>query len=37
MLDNPPKVIGDSLYQKVEQDMGFFWVDFTLKDVLPIN
>lgn len=30
----PPKVIGDSISNRVEQQCGIFWVDFTLEDVL---
>ncbi len=34
-LPNPPKDIGDAIAAEVEQDMGMFWVDFTLRDVFP--
>ncbi len=34
-LNNPPKDIGDAIAAEVEQDMGLFWVDFTLRDVFP--
>jgi len=34
-LDNPPKDIGDAIAAVVEQDMGMFWVDFSLRDVFP--
>lgn len=33
-LDNPPKNIGDAIKERVEQDVGIFWVDFTLRNVL---
>ena len=36
-FDNPPKKIGDALAAKVTQNCGMFWVDFTLKDVLPLE
>jgi hypothetical protein len=34
-LTNPPKTIGDALRVRIKQDCGIFWVDFTLREVLP--
>jgi len=34
-LENPPENIGRAIASRVEQDCGVFWVDFTLRDVLP--
>ena len=34
-LSNPPKDIGDAIAAVVDQDLGLFWVDFTLRDVFP--
>ncbi len=34
-LDNPPKDIGDALDAAIPNDMGIFWVDFTLRDAFP--
>ena len=34
-LTNPPKDIGDAIDAAVPQECGFFWVDFTLRDVFP--
>lgn len=36
-LENPAKTIGLAVAQNVEQECGIFWVDFTLRDVLPIS
>ncbi|RKY79309.1 hypothetical protein DRQ07_06550 [candidate division KSB1 bacterium] len=36
-LVNPPKTIGDAIAGKIAQESGMFWVDFTLKDVLPLE
>jgi hypothetical protein len=33
-LDTPPKAIGDAIIDKVVQETGIFWVDFTLREVL---
>ena len=35
-LSNPPKDIGDAIAAEVEQDMGMFWVDFTLRDMFHL-
>ena len=34
-LNNPPKDIGDALDEAIPNDMGVFWVDFTLRTVFP--
>lgn len=34
-LDNPPADIGLAIARQIKQDCGIFWVDFTLRDVLP--
>jgi len=36
-LVTPPKNIGDAINDKVEQETGIFWVDFTLREVLPTS
>ncbi|MBA7631070.1 hypothetical protein ES703_38597 [subsurface metagenome] len=36
LLDNPPKDIGDALDAAIPNDMGVFWVDFTMRDVFPL-
>lgn len=33
-LDCPPRDIGDAIANKVEQDCGIFWVDFTLREII---
>ena len=33
-LDTPPKSIGEAIIDKIEQETGIFWVDFTLREVL---
>lgn len=33
----PPKDLGELLANGIEQQCGVFWVDFTLKDVLPVS
>jgi hypothetical protein len=33
-FDTPAKNIGDAIIEKVEQETGIFWVDFTLREVL---
>jgi len=32
-LNNPPKDIGMTIAQNIEQPCGFFWVDFTLRKI----
>ncbi|MDH5442992.1 MAG: fibronectin type III domain-containing protein [Hadesarchaea archaeon] len=34
-LANPPKDIGDALDDAIPNNMGVFWVDFTLRTVFP--
>lgn len=34
-LNNPSKDIGDALDDAVSNDVGAFWVDFTLRDMFP--
>ncbi len=34
-LNNPPKDIGEALDDAIPNDMGVFWVDFTLREVFP--
>ena len=34
-LNNPPETIGKAVSERVKQSCGIFWVDFTLRDVLP--
>lgn len=36
-LDIPPKAIGAAIAQNIKQKCGIFWVDFTLRDVLPTS
>jgi len=36
-LPEPPKSIGDAIREGVRQEMGIIWVDFTLRDVLPVE
>jgi len=36
-IDTPPKIVGEAIAEKVEQETGIFWVDFTLREVLPTS
>jgi hypothetical protein len=36
-MPRPAKTIGEAIAARIEQDCGIFWVDFTLKDVLPLK
>jgi len=36
-FETPPRTVGDSIAYKVEQETGIFWVDFTLREVLPTS
>ena len=36
-LNNPPFDIGRGIATRIKQNCGIFWVDFTLRDVLPIE
>jgi len=33
----PPQTLGQAIAAKVEQPCGIIWVDFTLKEVLPLK
>ena len=37
LLAQPAKTLGQAIAAKIEQDCGIIWVDFTLKDVLPLR
>lgn len=36
-LPDPPKTLGQAIAARIEQPCGIIWVDFTLKDVLPLK
>ena len=36
-LEHPPSYIGTAIAQNISQNCGIFWVDFTLKEVIPIT
>ena len=36
-LPTPPKAIGTELAKRCRQDIGIVWVDFSLRDVLPLQ
>ena len=36
-LPTPPRTMGEGLRKRVKQDIGVIWVDFSLKDVLPLQ
>ena len=36
-LPDPPKTIGDAIRKRVRQEMGIIWVDFSLREVLPLS
>ena len=36
-LDDPPRDIGAAIAQHISQNCGVFWVDFTLREVLPTS
>ena len=36
-LSTPPKTIGAELAKRCRQDIGIVWVDFSLRDVLPLQ
>jgi hypothetical protein len=36
-LADPPKTIGDAIRKRVRQEMGIIWVDFSLREVLPLG
>jgi hypothetical protein len=33
-LPDPPKTLGEAIRQRIRQEMGIIWVDFSLRDVL---
>lgn len=35
-LKDPPRDLGVVLAQNITQECGVFWVDFTLREVIPI-
>jgi hypothetical protein len=36
-MPDPPKAIGEALRAHVKQDFGIIWVDFTLRNVVPVE
>ena len=36
-LDAPPRTIGEAVGKRIRQDCGIIWVDFTLREVLPVR
>lgn len=36
-MSNPPQTLGDEIWKRVRQDCGLIWVDFSLRDVLPVG
>ena len=36
-MNNPPKLMGNTIAHYIDQKCGLFWVDFTLRDVLISN
>lgn len=34
-MESPPSEMGKAIAQRVSQNCGIFWVDFTLRDVVP--
>ncbi len=36
-FDDPVKKIGDQLFSKIDNCQGIYWVDFTIKDVFPVD
>ena len=36
-LPDPPKTIGDAIRKRVKQECGIIWVDFSLREVLPLE
>jgi hypothetical protein len=36
-LPTPPKTMAEALSERIKQDIGIIWVDFSLKDVLPLK
>ena len=36
-MKNPPENMGKQIAENIRQECGIFWVDFTLRDVLPLK
>jgi hypothetical protein len=36
-LDDPVKTIGEKLFTTIENCTGIFWVDFTIKEIYPVD
>jgi len=36
-LPDPPKAIGEAIRKRVRQKIGIIWVDFSLREVLPLG
>lgn len=36
-LPEPPRTLGQAIAARIEQTCGIIWVDFTLRDVLPLK
>ena len=36
-LPDPPKAIGEAIRKRVRQEMGIIWVDFSVREVLPLK
>ncbi len=36
-FDDPAKTIGDELFANISNCLGIYWVDFTIKDVFPVD
>jgi hypothetical protein len=36
-IPDPPKTMGEAIARRIQQDCGIIWVDFSLRDVLPLK
>ncbi len=36
-LPDPPRTIGQAILRRVGRDIGLIWVDFSMRDVLPVD
>lgn len=36
-LPDPPRTLGEAIRKRTRQDIGIIWVDFSLRDVLPLG
>ena len=36
-LPDPPKTLGEAIRKRARQDIGIIWVDFSLREVLPLG